>query len=488
MGVNFAGGRTFSDPDRSFSNLDAALIASLVTASADIAFLVDVEGRVLDVAMRDEVCPPSVYREWIGRPFVETVTSECRLKAKRLLGDAGSQNSARREINHPVPGAADLPVSYSILPLTQNGAKIALGRDLRTVSDLQQKLMSAQIAYDHELERIRDVEAQYRLLFETSAEAHLVIDPGNRRIVEANASAKARFGASGSGDIVGRNIETFLAEDGLPVFDALVATAFSSGRTERGTLQLKGEPRDSAMVALRFFRHLGASRLSLQLVSDNGQERSEFRRSEDLLARLGRQSPDAIALLDEEMRVVLVNESLLDLIQIADAAQALGRPFANWIGSRGLELTVLKNAVDQQGFLRNLSTQLRPVHGPPLPVEVSGTAVERDGVRYYGLSIRQRKRSQRSPEEEMPQIPDVRPANEMIGLVGQMPLRDIVRDTTEIIEKLCIEAALELTGNNRASASEILGLSRQALYTKLRRYGIGGDRPGQPDDSDPSLQ
>ena len=76
----------------------------------------------------------------------------------------------------------------------------------------------------------------------------------------------------------------------------------------------------------------------------------------------------------------------------------------------------------------------------------------------------------------------------MIGLVGQMPLRDIVRDTTEIIEKLCIEAALELTGNNRASASEILGLSRQALYTKLRRYGIGGDRLGSQDDSDPTLQ
>lgn len=488
MGVNFAGGRTFSDPDRSFSNLDAALIASLVTASADIAVLVDAEGLVLDVAMRDEVCPGTVYRDWIGRPFVDTVTSECRLKAKRLLGDTVNQSAARREINHPVPGAADLPVSYSILPLTQNGAKIALGRDLRAVSDLQQKLMSAQIAYDYEFERIRDVEAQYRLLFETSTEAHLVIDPANRRIVEANASAKARFGTDRPDEVVGRNIETFLAEEALPVFDALVATAFSSGRTERGTLLITGERRGNAMVALRFFRHLGASRLSLQLVSDSGEERSEFRRSEDLLASLGRHSPDAIALLDEEMRVVLVNESLLDLIQIADAAQALGRPFANWIGSRGLELTVLKNAVDSQGFLRNLSTQLRPVHGPPLPVEVSGTAVERDGVRYYGLSIRQRKRSQRPRDEEAPQLPDVRPANEMIGLVGQMPLRDIVRDTTEIIEKLCIEAALELTGNNRASASEILGLSRQALYTKLRRYGIGGDRLGSQDDSDPTLQ
>ena len=33
--------------------------------------------------------------------------------------------------------------------------------------------------------------------------------------------------------------------------------------------------------------------------------------------------------------------------------------------------------------------------------------------------------------------------------------------------------ALEITGDNRASAAEILGLSRQSLYAKLRRYGLG---------------
>jgi DNA-binding NtrC family response regulator len=56
--------------------------------------------------------------------------------------------------------------------------------------------------------------------------------------------------------------------------------------------------------------------------------------------------------------------------------------------------------------------------------------------------------------------------------VGRVPLKDLVRDTADIIEKLCIEAALRLTDNNRASAADMLGLSRQSLYIKLRRYGI----------------
>ena len=61
----------------------------------------------------------------------------------------------------------------------------------------------------------------------------------------------------------------------------------------------------------------------------------------------------------------------------------------------------------------------------------------------------------------------------MTELVGRMPLKDIVRDTTDLIEQLCIESALKLTNGNRASAAEMLGLSRQSLYVKLRRFGMG---------------
>jgi DNA-binding NtrC family response regulator len=63
-------------------------------------------------------------------------------------------------------------------------------------------------------------------------------------------------------------------------------------------------------------------------------------------------------------------------------------------------------------------------------------------------------------------------ASHLTELVGRVPLKDLVRDTADIIEKLCIEAALKLTDNNRASAADMLGLSRQSLYIKLRRYGI----------------
>jgi DNA-binding NtrC family response regulator len=56
--------------------------------------------------------------------------------------------------------------------------------------------------------------------------------------------------------------------------------------------------------------------------------------------------------------------------------------------------------------------------------------------------------------------------------VGRVPLKELVRETTEITERLCIEASLRLTGDNRAAAAQMLGLSRQGLYDKLRRYDM----------------
>ena len=64
-------------------------------------------------------------------------------------------------------------------------------------------------------------------------------------------------------------------------------------------------------------------------------------------------------------------------------------------------------------------------------------------------------------------------STQLTELVGRVSLKDLVRETTDVVEQLCIEAALELTGDNRASAAEMLGLSRQSLYAKLRRYGLG---------------
>ena len=92
------------------------------------------------------------------------------------------------------------------------------------------------------------------------------------------------------------------------------------------------------------------------------------------------------------------------------------------------------------------------------------------GTPCFGFAIRNvgRRLSEARAGRELP-----RSVEQLTELVGRVALKDLVRETTDVIERLCIEAALELTSDNRASAAEMLGLSRQSLYSKLRRYGLG---------------
>jgi len=84
------------------------------------------------------------------------------------------------------------------------------------------------------------------------------------------------------------------------------------------------------------------------------------------------------------------------------------------------------------------------------------------------------------PEPRSAALAMPRSAAELTELVGRTPLKAIVSETTDLIEQLCIQTALSMTGDNRASAALLLGLSRQSLYVKLRRYGMVS--PGADED------
>jgi transcriptional regulator with GAF, ATPase, and Fis domain len=66
-------------------------------------------------------------------------------------------------------------------------------------------------------------------------------------------------------------------------------------------------------------------------------------------------------------------------------------------------------------------------------------------------------------------------------LVCNVPLKGAVSETTVLIGQWCIGTALQMTGDKRASAALLLGLSRQSLYMKPRRFGIAADQAADDD-------
>ena len=114
---------------------------------------------------------------------------------------------------------------------------------------------------------------------------------------------------------------------------------------------------------------------------------------------------------------------------------------------------------------------MRGEYGATADVEVSAVSLtDSDDKPSFGFAIRNVEKRLSASTPSPRELP--RSVAQLIELIGRVPLRDLVRETTDVIEKLSIEAALELTGDNRASAAEMLGLSRQSLYVKLRRFGL----------------
>ncbi|WP_425061748.1 helix-turn-helix domain-containing protein [Qipengyuania sp.] len=181
--------------------------------------------------------------------------------------------------------------------------------------------------------------------------------------------------------------------------------------------------------------------------------------------------PDAFVLTDARMGIVATNMAFVELARAAGIDQLRGSHLSTFIGRPGIDLDLIASQVDKDGEARNVATILRAVNGgDDEPIEVSAIATGAD-ERHYGFVIRpiaRRLRDLPPGSDDMP-----RSVEQLTELVGRMPLKDIVRQSTDLIERLCIEAALLYTSDNRASAAEILGLSRQSLYSKLHRYGLG---------------
>ena len=89
----------------------------------------------------------------------------------------------------------------------RDGRVVAVGRDLRATAALQQRLVDAQQSMERDYARLRHVETRYRLLFQMTSEAVLIVDAASHKVVEANPAAAQLLGDAAkpwSADLPGR--------------------------------------------------------------------------------------------------------------------------------------------------------------------------------------------------------------------------------------------------------------------------------------------
>ncbi len=482
--------RTPGEP-HALGALDARSAARLVQASSDMALVLDHEGTILDVVVHGDDAAAKRVRSWRGKPWVQTVSADSRQKVEALLRDAQAAVDADvgrwRQVNHPPEDGDELPLLYSAVRLGDDaprgqGRIVAFARDLRATVALQRRLIDTQQAMERDYWRSREAETRYRHLLETSSEAVLIVDGSTQKVLEANPAARTLC-ASTRAKLVGVTLAgLFEAAHGERLQD-LLAAARSVGKKDAVRARLL-DGRTEVAVSASVFRQEDAVLVLVRLAPVSAAQAPAARRGggrralpepgqswEETLAAFVQNSPDGLVFCDETGRVLSANRAFLTLAELSTEDQARGEALDRWLGRTGVELGVLITNLRQRGSVGRFVTALRGEYGTEIEVEISAAQLSPGSETVLAFAIRDIERRLK-PEAESARAM-TRSVDELTELVGRTPLKDIVSETTDLIEQLCIETALRMSNDNRASAALLLGLSRQSLYVKLRRYGLG---------------
>lgn len=457
----------FRTPKKTLGTLDADSAAKLVAASSDVALVLDAKGVIKDVAFADGDLAKDGFDEWIGKRWIDTVSLDSKQKIEDLLRDSATAQRPRlRQVNHPsMRGGPDVPVQYSAISVG-GGKIVAVGRDLRSLASLQRRLVDAQQSMERDYARMRNSETRYRLLFQISSEPVLVVDGSSLLVTEANAAA-GRLLSKSPKRLVGRSFPELFDAEGSKAVNVNLGAVRAAGSTEPLRVKL-AETKVEVSVSASAFRQEGTVHFLVRLAG-LGADVSTGSRTQ--IPEVVENLPDGFVVTDTDCKILSANAAFLDLIQASSEQQLIGHSLDRWLGRHATELGVVVSNLREHGSVRHFFTIVRGQFNASEDVEISAVSVSGGEQPCFGFTMRSVARRPEFLINGRRELP--RSVEQLTQLVGRVALKDLVRESTDVIERLCIEAALELTGDNRASAADMLGLSRQSLYSKLRRHGLG---------------
>ena len=453
------------------AGMEPAQAADVVALASDIAMVLDRRGVIRDISAGSTDLAKMGLADWRERSWIDTVTTESRHKVTEMLRDAlGGVASRWREINHPSESGDNLPIRYFAVPAGDDGRVIVIGRDLQSSAALQQRLLQVQQAVERDYLKLRQAEARYRLLFQSASEAVLVLDAATRRVREANPAAARLTGLSDAA-ISDQGFQGLLDPGSVDAALEFLNTTPASVSSASVTVRLVSGL--DCTLSASMFRQEKTSCLLVRLlpltsITPVGDPAT---RLATVLDRIS----DAFVVTDVDLNILTVNPAFLELTYLPSREEALAGSLDRYLGRPQIDMKIMVSQLREHGSLRNFSTVIRGPYGESEEVEVSAVSVPEGEQPCYGFCIRGVARRLQTPLPSMAMGPGAEPrtVEQLTQLIGRVPMKDIVRESTDLIERLCIEAALTLTSDNRASAADVLGLSRQSLYSKLRRYGLG---------------
>ena len=450
--------------------IEPEIVSEIISRIADLALVISGTGTVMGVLSNPNSQLKYAFSRWEGQPLTTHLTVESIPKfEERLSTFVGREDGIVRpvELNHRANGQQDeFPVRYSFHRIGTDGAILMLGQDLRPVAEMQQQLVAAQIALEKDYEAQREHDTRLRVLMSATGDGVLFASATTGQITDCNATLLSLLGLARP-DVVGRALSDVLSlADDRPLIDGLIEAAETPTGGDVVVRTTKGQEHT---VRPTVFRATGAQMLLCQFVARS----RTAARSDGLdghLTSLFERGADGIVFINKAGNVLSANDAFLRMTDVVQAGALKGRSITDFLGRGSVDLNVICDNATRTGAMRLYATRLIGEHGVEVPVEIATTLLNGGASQVFAMVLRDASRAEMVRKSSQP-ITDV-DMRSVIELIGSQSLKAIVAKTTDVIEKMCIETAVELTSNNRVAAAEMLGLSRQSLYVKLRKYDL----------------
>jgi len=345
---------------------------------------------------------------------------------------------------------------------------LAMGKNLKAVAELQARLIAAQQATEQECWKLRDVETRYQLLFDASTEAVLMISAEDFRVVAANLAAVRSLHLAPGWDFL-----EGLATAEREAFLAMLRQVREHGRAP-GTMLRLGPQREACTVRATPMASEPGLRHLLHITPIGVPAVAVLPRAVLSVDMLVDRLPDAFVALNGTGMVLRANRAFLDLIQVAAEGAAVGENLGRWLLEPSCDAAALLALLQHNRSVRLLPMVITGDLGTATQVEVSAAGSTDAHSAYYGVMLRDvSRRAANPPGDHLSAVLD-----SVIQQVGRTPLLQVVRETSDAVERHFIQEALRQVDGNRTAAAEILGLSRQSLHTKLNRYAADAGADG----------
>jgi len=414
---------------------------------------------------------------WVGQilsDYVEIDSSNKFVTALKGQVDLDSVDPKQldadwRHINFLSPAKLPTPMLIKVFRFPNQEELVMAARDLGSMAKMQQKLMDTHRSMERDYLRLRHLESRYNTLFENSSEAVLIVDLATKKISQANIAAAKALLLEDTKKIIGSEFAQYFAPENKPDIEELMRSAQNAGKTKALKAKSISSEQDFTIMPSLIVQE-GGPQLMVRLgVKSLAQGSSTNKLTQEWYTDALQTAPYGFLVTDASGIVLSANDEFITLTGSFSLAQVLGKPFESWLARGGVDWGVLSNNLKQLSSIRNFATELLAQSNTTIEVEISATTLSTEDRRYAFFIRDVHRLSQTGPVASSNMAGSV---SQLAQLVGRMPMKDIVGETSDMIEKMCIQSALELTQNNRASAAEMLGLSRQSLYVKLHRFGL----------------